>query len=196
MTKPTSIQPHLHLGELENSYRKASDLVERNQWQIIWLLAQGRKVAQVVEITGYTPGWIRELARRYNRFGPTALGDKRHNALGRAPLLNGPLQAQLAEAVQHPHSDGGLWSGPKVTAWIEQKTGRKLRRQRGWQYLIKLGFTLQQPRPHHAKADEVAQEQFKKTIPATKEAAKSASQRQNRGVEFRRTSARFAAYSS
>jgi transposase len=162
MTKPTTIQPHLELHELETRYRKAGDLVERNQWQIIWLLAQNRKVAEVAEITGYKQGWIRELARRFNRFGPTALGDKRHQASGGPPLLDGVLQAELAEAVQQPHPDGGLWSGPKVTKWIEQKTGRKVRRQRGWEYLTKLGFTLQAPRPHHAKADAAAQAEFKK----------------------------------
>lgn len=162
MGKQTTIQPHLELHELEAKYRKAGDLVERNQWQIIWLLAQNRKVAEVSEVTGYSPGWIRELARRYNRDGVQALGDKRHHAAGKAPLLDAALQAELAEAVQQPDPDGGLWNGPKVTRWIEAKTGRKLRRQRGWQYLIKLGFTLQEPRPHHAKADETAQEEFKK----------------------------------
>jgi transposase len=162
MTKQTTIQPHLELKEMETNYRKATDPLERSQWQIIWLLAQNRKVAEVVEITGYSPGWIRELARRFNRNGASALGDKRHNAVGAAPLLSPPLQAELAQAVQNPHSDGGLWSGPKVAEWIELKTGRKLRRQRGWEYLTKLGFSLQQPRPHHAKADETAQAEFKK----------------------------------
>jgi len=179
MTKQTTIQPHLELQELETNYRKAGDLVERNQWQIIWLLAQGRKVTEVVEITGYTPGWIRELARRFNRKGPTALGDKRHNAPGTAPLLDAVLQAELSEAVQQPHPDGGLWSGPKVTKFIEQKTGRKVRRQRGWEYLNKLGFTQQQPRPHHAKADEVAQAEFKKTPTAGQSRAGSPSKHQS-----------------
>jgi transposase len=162
MPKQTKIQPHLTIEELETNYRKATDPVERSQWQIIWLLAQNRKVTQVVEVTSYSPGWIRELARRYNRDGATALGDKRHHAPGATPLLSAELQSELFEAVQHPHSDGGMWTGPKVTAWIEAKTGRKLRRQRGWEYLTKLDFTLQQPRPHHAKADEVAQAEFKK----------------------------------
>ena len=163
MPKQTTIQPHLELKELETSYRKAADPTERGQWQIIWLLAQNRKVTEVCEVTGYSPGWIRELARRYNRIGPSGLGDKRHQAKGKAPLLSPQLQAELVQAVQQPHPDGGLWNGPKVTAWITQKTGLKVRRQRGWEYLSKLGFTLQQPRPHHAKADQVAQAEFKKT---------------------------------
>jgi transposase len=162
MPKQTTIEPHLELKELETRYRRATDPVDRSQWQIIWLLAQKHKVAEVAEVTGYTQGWIRELARRFNRTGEQALGDKRRDLPGGPPLLSPELQAELAEAVQQPHPDGGLWNGPKVTAWIELKTGRKVRRQRGWEYLTKLGFSLQQPRPHHAKADEVAQSEFKK----------------------------------
>jgi transposase len=162
MPKQTTIEPHLDLTELETRYRRASDPVDRSQWHIIWLLAQNRKVTQVGEVTGYSPTWIRELARRFNRMGPQALGDKRHHLPGAAPLLSPQLQAELVEAVQQPPPDGGLWSGPKVTEWIEAKTGRKVRRQRGWEYLTKLGFSLQQPRPQHAKADPVAQAEFKK----------------------------------
>ena len=162
MTRQTTIKPYLELKELETNYRKATDPVERSQWQIIWLLAQNHKVNEVVTVTGYSPGWIRELARRFNRDGQQAVGDKRHNGVGATPLLSAELQGELAEAVQHPHADGGMWTGPKVTAWIEAKTGRKVRRQRGWEYLTRLDFTLQQPRPHHAKADEVAQAEFKK----------------------------------
>lgn len=162
MTKQTTIKTDLALAELETNYRKATDPVERSQWQIIWLLAQNHKVVEVVEVTGYSPGWIRELARRFNRAGAHSLGDKRHQAAGATPLLSIEQQAELVEAVQQPHPDGGMWTGPKVTAWIEAKTGRKVRRQRGWEYLTRLDFTLQQPRPHHAKADEEAQAEFKK----------------------------------
>ena len=166
MPKQTTIEPHLELKELETRYRSASDPVDRSQWQIIWLLAQKRKVVEVAEVTGYSQGWIRELARRFNRSGQQALGDKRRDLPGVPPLLSPQLQAQLAEAVQQPHPDGGLWSGPKVTAWIEAKTGRQVRRQRGWEYLTKIGFSLQQPRPQHAKADPVAQAEFKKNYPS------------------------------
>ncbi len=162
MPKQTTIEPHLDLKELETRYRKAAEAVDRSQWHIIWLLAQKHKVAEVAAVTGYSQGWIRELARRFNRTGEQALGDKRRDLPGAVPLLSPQLQAELAEAVQQPHSDGGLWSGPKVTAWIEAKIGRTLRRQRGWQYLTKIGFSLQQPRPAHAKADPVAQAEFKK----------------------------------
>jgi transposase len=37
--------------------------------------------------------------------------------------------------------------------------------QRGWEYLRRLGYTPQVPRPQHAQADPAAQDAFKKTAP-------------------------------
>jgi hypothetical protein len=67
------------------------------------------------------------------------------------------LRAALAE----PPADGGLWTGPKVAAWMAARLGREVWPQRGWGYLKKLGHSLQVPRPRHAKAaspeEQVAQ---------------------------------------
>ncbi len=71
----------------------------------------------------------------------------------------------LSEVLGGPAPDGGLWTGPKVAAWIEEKTGTKTHPQRGWVYLKRLGFSLRRPRPRHAKADPEEQETFKKTSP-------------------------------
>ena len=48
--------------------------------------------------------------------------------------------------------DGGLWTGPKVAAWMATRLGRKVWPQRGWDYLRRLGHSPQVPRPRHAKA--------------------------------------------
>jgi transposase len=50
-----------------------------------------------------------------------------------------------------------------VAEWIYEKTGREVRPQLGWDYLKRLGFSLQRPRPRHRKANEEKQEAFKKT---------------------------------
>jgi transposase len=55
----------------------------------------------------------------------------------------------------------------KVAKWIEEKSGRaEVRSQRGWEYLRKVGYTPQAPRPSHAKGDEAEQEAFKKSFPS------------------------------
>jgi transposase len=81
-------------------------------------------------------------------------------------LLSARQQAELDQALQSPPADGGLWSGPKVAQWIAKKTGRAhVHPQRGWDYLQRLNYSGQRPRPRHANADEAAQTAFKKTCP-------------------------------
>jgi transposase len=160
--KRVSIQPHLSTDELERRYRRAKDPVERSHFQIVWLLSQGKSTATVAEHTGYSVLWVQTIARRYNRAGPESLSDRRKLSPGATPLLTKEQQQELWQALQGPAPDGGLWTGQKVADWISKRTDRKVDFRRGWEYLRKLGFTLQRPRQRHARADQKAQEAFKK----------------------------------
>ena len=169
MPKTIKLRPHLSTDELQSRYRGAKDPVERAHYQIIWLVAQGKTTTEVMEVTGYTRGWVQKLARRYNAGGPQALGDHRHHNPGAADraLLTADQCEELYEALKEPPPDGGMWNSRKVAEWIEQRTGRRgLRAQRGWEYLRKLGHTPQVPRPANAEADASEQEAFKKSSPS------------------------------
>ena len=72
MPKTIKLESHLGSEELENRYRKAHDPVLRSHYQILWLISEGRTTTQVMEVTGYSRGWIQQLARRYNQGGPEA----------------------------------------------------------------------------------------------------------------------------
>jgi transposase len=167
MPKTIKIVPHLGSGELEDRYRKAKDTVERSHYQILWLISEGKTTTQVMEVTGYSRGWIQQLARRYNAYGPQALGDRRHQNPGakERALLTTEQQQELAEALKEPPPDGGMWNSRKVGEWIEVRTGRVVsnKKQRGWEYLKRLRQSPKVPRPHHASADEREQEAFKKS---------------------------------
>src|SRR5215218_2199172 len=166
MPKKIKLKPHLDSKELENRYRKAHDPVERSHYQILWLISEGKTTTQVMEATGYSRGWIQQLARRYNASGPEALGDRRHQNPGakERALLTAEQQEELKEALKEPPPDGGMWNSPKVGEWIEQRTGKVLtqKKQRGWEYMKRLKQSPKVPRPHHKKADEHEQEAFKK----------------------------------
>lgn len=144
MPRRVSIKPNLTVAELEAKYRKSRDAVERTQWQVVWLLAQGKTTAEVVGATGYSIEWVRRIARRYNRGG--TLEDRRHNNRGGVKsLLSQDQQLELWEALQGQAPDKGLWNGRKVAEWIAHKAGCSVYPQRGWEYLKKLGFTLHSP---------------------------------------------------
>ncbi len=163
------MSPHASTQELEHRYRKAKDPVERSHFQIVWLLAEGRTTKEVCEVTGYSPGWVRKIARRYNERGVDGLGDRRHQNPGarQRALLDEEGQEELRAALvgRAPASvGGGMWSGPKVARWIEDRNGlQKVHVQRGFEYLRKVGMSPQVPRPSNAKgASPSEREAFKK----------------------------------
>ena len=112
-------------------------------------------------MTGYSVRWVQEIARRY-RAGPQAIGDRRHGNPGASPLLDAAQQEQLRQALAGPAPDDGIWSCRSVAAWMSQTLGRPVSAQRGWEWMRRLGFTPQRPRPRETRADPVAPEAFKK----------------------------------
>jgi transposase len=156
------IPPHLTLDELEQRYRRATDAVARSQWQMVWLLSGGMPTAEVARVTGYSVNWVREIARRYREEGPAGIGDRRHTNPGAAPLLDADQQARLRAALAGPAPDGGIWTCRSVAAWIGAVIGRPVDPARGWEWMRRLGFTPQRPRPRETRADPEAQAAFKK----------------------------------
>jgi hypothetical protein len=64
MPKTIKLEPYLSSEELENHYREAKDAVLRSHYQILWLISLGKTTRQVMEVTGYSRGWIQQIARR------------------------------------------------------------------------------------------------------------------------------------
>jgi transposase len=153
---------------LESLYRKAADPVLRTHLLMVWRMSVGDSVSEVARMVGYSKKWTTEIARRYEREGVEGLGDRRHGNPGakERALLDEEAQAELREALEGPPPGGGMWSGPKVARWIEQKTGmEKVHVQRGFEYLKKVRYSLQVPRPSNAKgADLEEREVFKKSF--------------------------------
>jgi transposase len=167
MPRRIKLSPHATKEELEHGYRKARDPVERSHYQIVWLLSEGRRTEEVSEVTGYSPGWVRKIARRYNERGVESLGDRRHQNPGakeRAPLDE--AGEELVEALQGPPPacvGGGMWSGPKVARWIAKSNGlEKVHVQRGFEYLRKVRYSPQVPRPSNNEGASSEREAFKK----------------------------------
>jgi transposase len=156
MPRRAAVADRLSVDELERRYRATRDPVERGHWHAIWLVAGGRTVAETAAVVGYSPSWLRTLIRRYNAQGAAGIGDRRGANPGGAFLLSPAQREALRTALGGPAPDGGLWTGPKVAAWIGAELGHPVHPQRGWDYLRRLGFTLQRPRPRETRADPVA----------------------------------------
>lgn|SRR5512144_176562 len=156
------LPPHRAVDALEQRYRRATDPVARSQWQMVWLLAGGMPTAEVARVSGYSVHWVREIAKRYREQGPAGIGDRRHDNPGASPLLDAGQQAALRAALGGPAPDGGIWTCRSVAAWMSAALGRPVSEQRGWEWMRRLGFTPQRPRPRETRADPAAQDAFKK----------------------------------
>jgi len=162
MPRCLTVAPHLPVDELGSRYRHARNPVERSHWQMVWLVAGGQHCPAVARLTGYTEDWVRTIVHRYNTDGPAGLIDRRQHSAGHPPLLTPALRAALADALDGPAPDGGIWTCAKVAAWMADQLGRPVGEPRGWEAMRALGFSPQRPRPRATAADPAAQAAFKK----------------------------------
>ena len=153
------------MDELGQRYKAATRSAEARRYHALWLIAQGHTAKVTAGLIGLSDKWVRTLVQRYNQAGPAGLRDGRADNPGRAPLLTPDQQLTLFQALQAPPEEGGLWTGRKVAAWIKRETGITTHPQRGWEYLRRLGFSTQAPRPRHVEAaTPEAQASWKKTF--------------------------------
>jgi transposase len=158
--KRLPVVPHLTYEEIDHRYRSCSDAAQKSRWHVVWLVTrpdQPLSATKAAELVGYTPSWGRTILKRYNARGPEGLTDGRREN-GADPKLSPEQQSQLLDALQTPPPDHGLWSGPKVAAYVRERFGVEVRKQTGWQWLKDLGFRLVVPRPRHPKAATAEQQ--------------------------------------
>jgi transposase len=160
------IVDHLSVEDLGRRYRESADVCSARQFQAIWLLAQGRTFSDVASTTGLAQRWLEQLARRYNEYGPAALGDRRRGNGAQARILTPELLEKLRARLVDPPPDGGVWTTPKIAVWMAQELGlASVFAQRAWDALRAIGWTIQKPRPKNPKSatpEEAAA--FKKSL--------------------------------
>lgn len=139
------------MEELERAYRSCSDAIERSHWQMVWLYKQHGKVDIVASVMGYGRLWVRTIIKRYNQDGAEGLKDLRHDNPGNPRLLSATQETDLQKALEQEAAGLSLWTGPKVALWLSKKTKQKVSKVTGWKYLVRLGHSLQVPRPHHLR---------------------------------------------
>lgn len=165
MPSPITLKSHLTTDELYQRYRKCQQAREKIRWRALYLIAKGGVANDVAKRVGRSSGWITKLARRYNQLGAAGLADQRTQPKPSPPPTLNAKQAQaLDAALRGPAPDGGLWTSPKVAAWIKKKTGKEVHLTTAWRAMRAGGFTLQVPRPRHRQAaTEDEQAAFKKS---------------------------------
>src|SRR5689334_3726985 len=131
------------------------------------LVLEGRSRAEAARAAGMDRQTLRDWVHRYNAEGLAGLSDRRRP--GPRPRLTPEQEAALATAVEQgpdPDRDGVVrWRRVDLQALIETRFAVRLHERSVGKVLRRLGFTRLSVRPEHPKADEAAQEAFKKASP-------------------------------
>ena len=147
---------------LKQAYQRSRCAVEQRRIQVIRLIKRGKSRGEVKAETGYSDLSIREIVQRYNAQGLGGLKDKRHENPGAPTLLSDEQMLHLAQVVRKDYAKGVVWNGEKVMTWLQEEYEVEVYPQRVYEYLKQISMSQQVPRPRHRKADDVAQETFKK----------------------------------
>lgn len=163
MAERIQLKPHLTTEELLARYRSCQKPQEKVRWRALYLISKGMVAADAARRTGRASSWITALARRYNREGASAVVHQHATRPSHRAKVDAKLGKELDKALRTPAPDGGLWTAPKVAAWITDKTGQEVHQTTGWRAMRRLGFSLQVPRPaNKRRASAEEQLEFKK----------------------------------
>src|SRR3954468_2819001 len=151
-------------GELRREAARCRDARAARRMLALALVPEGASREEAARAAGMARQTRRDRVHRYNEEGLAGLHD-RHRS-GRKPRLTPEQEAELAAAVERgpdPDRDGVVrWRRGGLQALIEARFAVRLHERSVGKVLRRLGFARLSVRPKHPKADEAAQEAFKK----------------------------------
>jgi transposase len=158
----------LGAGDLRGEARRCRDGAASRRMLALALVLEGSSREEAARAAGMDRQTLRDWVRRYNEEGLAGLHD-RHRS-GRKTRLTPEQEAELAAAVEQgpdPDRDGVVrWRRVDLQALIEARFAVRLHERSVGKVLRRLGFSRVSVRPRHPKADEAAQEAFKKASPS------------------------------
>lgn len=170
MPKQAYLANHYSSDEIKRKYLKSQDLVESRRWHLIWKISLGWSIKNSAIAIGLNYNYGKEILKRYNELGEKGIKNLKkegnERVRGKKALLNETQINKLKKELESRPADGGIWTGAKVSRWIEREIGvEKVWNQRGWDYLKKFGYSWQKPRPKHYKGDREEQAEFIRDFP-------------------------------
>ncbi len=171
MPRKAYLEKHHSSSELKKKYLNSKDSVESRRWHLLWKVSLGWTLKYSASAVGINYNYSKEILKKYNELGEKGVKNlknkQRKQSGAKKPLLTEEQLQKLTQELELRPADGGIWTGTKVARWIEKETGRKkVWNQRGWDYLKKLRYSCQSPRPKHRKGDPQQQEKFIQALPS------------------------------
>jgi transposase len=150
--------------ELRREAKRCRDAAAARRMLALALVLDGASREEAARHAGMDRQTLRDWVHRYNAEGLPGLSDRRRP--GPRPRLSPEQEAELVTAVEQgpdPERDGVVrWRRVDLQALIEARFAVRLHERSVGKVLRRLGFARLSVRPRHPKADEAAQDAFKK----------------------------------
>src|SRR4051794_7397750 len=158
----------LGAGELRREAGRCRDARAARRMLAPALVLEGASREEAARAAGMGRQTLRDWVHRYNEEGLDGLSDRRRP--GPRPRLTPEQEAELATAVERgpdPERDGVVrWRRVDLQALIGTRVTVRLHERSVGKVLRRLGFARLSVGPRHPRADEAAQEAFKKASPS------------------------------
>jgi transposase len=143
---------------LKAAYQREHDGAMRTRLQGLWLLRCGWTMAAVAEALGVHYRTVQRWVAWYRAGGLTTVRAHRMGGVGQIPFLTPAQEAEVAAEV----ATGRFRTGNEVRAWIAERFGVAYTLGGVYGLLERLRCAPKVPRPVHPKADQAAQDAWKK----------------------------------
>jgi len=160
MGRRLQVEWHESECELKQRYQSEKHGERRARLQALWLLRQGKCVADVVAVIGVNYRTLQEWVAWYRQGGlPEVLRRVRgHQARGQPAYLTVLQQRALVARV----ALGDFKTVWEVRRWVEARWGIVYTYAGMWERMTRLRLGLKVPRPQAEKASQPAQARWKK----------------------------------
>ncbi len=148
--------------ELKHRYQKEVHPQRRTRLQSLWQLRQGKRIGDVVDLTGASYRSVQHWIRWYRQGGLSEVLRRvvGHQAKGKEPYLNRLQQRALVAKVQQGQFRT-IWD---VVQWVRDRWGVSYTYKGLYTLMKGHGLGLKVPRPHSEKADAQQQIAWKKGV--------------------------------
>ena len=148
------------IEELKHRYQKEVHPQRRTRLQALWQLHQGKRIQDVVDLTGASYRSVQQWLRWYRQGGLSEVLRRvvGHHVKGKKPYLN-QLQQRALVAKTQQGQFRTVWD---VIEWVQGRWGVNYRYKGMYTLMKGRGLGLKVPRPHSEKADAQQQAVWKK----------------------------------
>jgi transposase len=157
------VAKHLSIDELNALSAKQSDKRLFVRLRVVVLAREGKTAEAIASALGVSRSAVQRWVVRYNADGVDGLADRPRP--GQPKLLADDAVDRFRERIEAgPRAEDGVCTlrGSDIQAILEREFGVIHSISGVYALLHRLGYSCLTPRPRHKKADQAAQEDFKK----------------------------------